>query len=1391
MPNPDYRPRRKRKKSWMVRLLLWSAVMVVVLVVGLVIATPWLVRTVVPEAFARFGLEASASGGRFNPLSAEITVEGFALGAPGAPAISLDELGIGVGLRALAAGRVELKHLRVKGVDANTDRLMSLWKRIGDDASPGSGGLPIALDDVELTDIRLTSVGERIGHDVRIAHLGMTDPVALASKGKSRVDLQGTVGAGRVDLKLDLSFDGDTLDGVGTFRLDAVPLRGWAELGGAGEDPLTAGTVSGRGDVHVRFESTDDALGLILDGPLRVDGLALAVAPIDAERGDASWKGRLALHWKPAMSSPNVRGDGSLEVEALQIVEESSARNPIRADLTDVSWHGEFDWKGGLAMQAGILGTRLDVRDVSSAQPLWQGRADDFSMRMRAEPRDDAGALGFSVEDFDLSRLNARVGDAKAPMEVTLVKLAVGALHTTRTGRLALDVAGADSVVLTAPGVAGGGDSRKLEAHGLTARGMTGDTEGAFRAASVKVESAKYSDDRAKRTIRIEGIGLTGVGLAATGSMGTDRVQVASARVREPSVDVWISDVDAARLHGDGSGHFGAGRVAVARMFQSPTDGISWQASGLVVDGIDGGVNASTGIAKIELPALSVGIGDASWDATGLHAAGLAVTRSGDLDAARLGFESLEHRQTGSGELRVATLEGNALRVEDMRAVLDKVTSAAIEYRSPNGLHIAAEDVASHGISGDQSSGVAIERLTLARGTGQTVDGTRLAGSALASRGIALGVDGAITIDTAELTKLSGALPDAASIDVEGAKVVSLKRVATGALSAHQAAIGDVRLARDDGSTWMLARLAASGLAWQSESGIGVDEATLESVGELRGEVRQLLGKKLLIKGLEVRSPSDIAVSSLTAGSFEGDSGTAAWKVEAIEAEGFERRAGAGERLKRLGAAKIEVSDSHNGARLSLENARARMFRFSETEEVAASSLRIHGVRIASENPDLPSRVTLAGLQIEDASLRPGVAIDAHEVIARNPYIIVARTSDKRWLWPPLPGGGGDKKSRSGGGFDVHVTRFSSRGPGRFVFIDRGTEPAFQLALDPLVVALENLDTRLAGSKAHFRARGIGDRFADIRVSGELTRRVETFDLHLEVDGTGLYLPHFNPYVERREPVDVSAGWSDVKGTIDVVNHRLGGDVKVLLSGLEIKIKDHVPVLARLDPEDFPLRTALALLKDAQGNIHIDVPLQAQTTHENFDFIDTFQAAFGHTVIAAGDVARSLPDKTVDSALRVIEDTISLLPGTDAESYSPIEFVPGSDAISASSLVFLGQLAERMQVHPALEIALCGRAVPGDSEALHTDDKAASIDALYDEAGEGVYHVYDAGHEGLLELARARAGSVRRRLRDLHGVANRRLAACKAEVETSSGERPRVDVHVKTPASEGGLLDFL
>jgi hypothetical protein len=714
------------------------------------------------------------------------------------------------------------------------------------------------------------------------------------------------------------------------------------------------------------------------------------------------------------------------------------------------------------------------------------------------------------------------------------------------------------------------------------------------------------------------------------------------------------------------------------------------------------------------------------------------------------------------------------------------VKVARLEYEMSDGDEFDTRTLEARELRGDLTNGLRAGRFSVARGAARNVSGALSSAAALDARGLSVATDGRVAVERAQLRSFSRSDSNSTILDLDGLGVAVLSWAPGGRLYVANAAIRAARLARADGLSWALAELDTGNLDWDGGVRIGIDRATLASVSQLHGESRDWRAHALRAADLRFVLPAQVEVATLGIQSVDGGAGPPAWKVASVNVEGLNSSEDEGQAIDSLESGALTVADERNGALLSLRRAEIEALRVSTLEELSAKRLLVDGLRLASDKRDWPSRLTVAQLGVGEPRLRFDGVVELGDVVARNPYVIVAQSKDNTWMWPPLPGGGdgkGDEKGSSGGG--VRVARFSTRGPGRIAYIDRATEPVFRVVLDPIVVAMQNLDTTLPGNVSRFRARGTSTRYAGLTLRGKLMKRVEGFDLGLKVSVKAANLPALNPYA-RAGDFAITVGRGDADVDLGIENDALSGQVKVLLSGLEARSTAGGNTSGRIDPAGLPVRTALALLKDRQGNISLTIPLQERTDDPRYDFIDSFQKNFVRTVTAAGRVAANLPGKTLDAALRMLERTVSLLPGVSAERYSPVAFRDAADDFTAAPLVYLDQLGKRMRRYESLELALCGRSVLRDDETAV--QPPSSRDELFAEAGRGIYRVYAPGQEGLLALAEARADIVRRFLQDVHGIPERRLLACDARIDTAPGAEPRVDLEVKTPARRKGLF---
>jgi len=1394
MAQAEYQSHKRRKKPWLGRVLFWCAGLLVVLAFAVVIATPWILRSAVPRVFADFDMQASVTGGSLSLLRREVVLRGFVLGAPDTPALTVGELGVGLSVRALIDGRIKLRHIRVKNIDLNAERLLALRELGRTDSVSRRGGLPVEFDELALEDVRLVSLGERTGQDVRIARLGFSDVSGLLAGRESSIDLQGAVGDGKVNLQLDVGLDGEALRATGKYQIQKTPVHGWAKLASPDRDPLSEGSLNGRGDIQIDYAIETKKLRVILDGRVQLAGLGVDVGDVKATHGDADWHGRLTIHWSPHPGMLTLGGDGSVDVTAIQVAVARADRPRIDAAFSDVSWQGDFHWRDGFASDGAILGTKITVTGGSSAAPTWRSDAEDFSWRLQVQADPATGKHSARLQDIDLALFSIGVSDVDAPLDVVVEKLAVdefrGVQSGDQAGDLVIGKATIDTLAVTAPGGAKAADPASYRIGGLTAKGLSGDLSGNLHAAHVSAESLDYG--QGARHLRAEEIDFSSAGFRLPAWVGVAELKVKSARADEGKGDIWLSGLTARDVHGGIDGGFGADAIELAHVFQNSVDDLSWEFSGLKVRGFQGDADHTAGVSAVDLLELKVGMGDASWLASGLRTKDVGLSADGSLSAAGFGLKKLEHRQPRVGEILLTALDANRLRIRDARAEVDAASVATVGHTAPGGDAFEVHDLDARGVAGTLTSGLQAEHFSAARGDGRFVNGARVSAAKLATKGLSVARDGAVAVAQASLAGVSRTNPAGTLLDLDGFDVAVLHWAPGGLLSADRAALASARFAPSDGPSWHLVELATDSFAWDGGGGISAETALLTSASQMRGKSRDWRAHTLRATGFQWSQPGDVQAANLSAQSVDGVAATIAWKLSSLNAAGLRSSPSDGQTVESLESGALEVSDAGNGALLKFQSTDIELVRISTLLDLSAEQIGVTNLQLRSNRPDWLSRLTVSDVQLTKLQRRADGILDLGQVVVRTPYLIVAQSKSNHWMLPPLPGEASDAPHSGqadagpGGNGGIRLASFRTSGPGRIAYIDGATEPAVHISMDPLVVAIENVDTLLPGNTSRFRARGTGARFGEFYFDGKLRKSVSGFDIDLKLFVNGMSVPNLNPYIAQHEAIAVTAGRMDGRSNIVLEGEKLSGQVDVLLSGIEVVSTAGTNLFANIDPASFPIRTALALLRDRQGNISVTVPLDEQTDDPNFDFIDALREDVVSTLISAGQVAANVPGKTLDKTVRLFESTVSLLPGVTTERYLPVIFADGADGFTAEPLVYLDGLGKHMSEREALVLALCGRAVNRDSSA--GSGQSSGIDGLFAEASEGVYPAYEPGKEGLLALAETRADAVRRYLRDIHGIPNGRLSTCEAQIDEAAGAKPRVDLQVKTPAKSRGLF---
>jgi hypothetical protein len=240
---------------------------------------------------------------------------------------------------------------------------------------------------------------------------------------------------------------------------------------------------------------------------------------------------------------------------------------------------------------------------------------------------------------------------------------------------------------------------------------------------------------------------------------------------------------------------------------------------------------------------------------------------------------------------------------------------------------------------------------------------------------------------------------------------------------------------------------------------------------------------------------------------------------------------------------------------------------------------------------------------------------------------------------------------------------------GRIDFSDRFVRPNYSARLTELN---GSIGTIRSGSRemATISLRGRAADTALLDISGQFNPTVEPLALDIRAKATDLELAPLSPYAGKY------AGYAIARGKLSMdVSYKIDADGKldarnqVVLNQLTFGERVESPSATQL-----PVLLAVALLKDRQGIIDINLPVSGTLNDPQF---------------SVGGIIWKLIGNLLSKALT---SPFALLSGGGADDLSQVPFVPGTARITDEGAQALAKVASALTERPSLTMTVTGAA---------------------------------------------------------------------------------------------------
>ena len=1157
-------------------------------------ALPVVLRFVMPELLAARGLPASVGWGYFDPWNLELVLSDLRVEPSAGSSISFAELRANLVRDALLRGRVELTNLRLRGASIDIDDLS--------EARLPDGGDHVPFEEVQLSDLRLAGLSEKLGREVVVRHARLVRDENQDDR-RLLLEISADAGGAPLEIRGTLRGDGDAQTLEGTLTATGLPARLLDPAPAEAASPWS-GSVYAVTDFELRFDSHSGRANLRATGSLHTAGAGGNLGHISLAGVDSVWEGTLTLSG-PAFELPErAYFQGTLNAAAAQVEDTDRAGS---ARLSGLHWEGIGGWHG-VPVAAG-KGSVDSVEFVGEAAGIGPLRVDLDRVQIQAT-LDDAGR--FQVEHLQVR--NVRAEPAPPGIDIRIRKLEARQLDAAADGIRVEHLA-----ATTLEGSAGGEAGIPIwVAENPVLEGLEIAPEAQARAAGATLESLRIRRqglDVSALGARIEELRFGVGGRWEIGLVSLDTLEHLGDNGRE----VRWRNIRGESLSVDRDGAWEAMRLRAERIAAARTRGESWTAHGFETGSIRSRSGVSeAGTASLENLVYRGEEGEA-LEGTGLHARALAV-RTGGGNAKRLEAESLLYRtpRGDSWEARALSF-AEALWQENGSRSAEHTESAELRYRDPGGERWRFDALrlgpATLGPGGEARIASAVsERTALVLSSGEALEGHELrSGPAERDSGGAIRLS-RVEMETLGSRMLSGLTWRALPVELESFALlddgqVDARRLRSGSLSLHDG----------QGSRWMATEIDASRLQWHLlQHRLKADPLEVGRLEFVAAGGATWAADALLAGSFDWPRGEAPGIRHASAATLEGSLAPGiAWRIEDLQATGDVDSESEPPRLRDLSAGAGRIEAQPGDSRVEWSGLRANGLRFADNERTGADRLVFGDVSLSaglrSDASFSAARIELRNLEHERGRL------SAESATIEDSVATLGVDEAGEWMLPAWPAGAG-----SDGALAVAVGELGNGGHNRVGFIDRSVDPPFELDIEPYRLRITGLDSLRPQRAALLEVDGMVDAAAHLDVSGEIRAGQGRFDARARVRLDRLDLNRFSEYARRHLDVVVRQGQGDVEFDFELSGGKLDTTGDLVLRELSLDPGPSAGAAGTSFTKDF-----LRLAETGEA-IELRVSVQGPISDPGFDF------------------AASMGEAIVRSA--------GLIPGMDtAETASPSE----------------------------------------------------------------------------------------------------------------------------------------
>ncbi|ADZ90705.1 DUF748 domain-containing protein [Marinomonas mediterranea] len=336
--------------------------------------------------------------------------------------------------------------------------------------------------------------------------------------------------------------------------------------------------------------------------------------------------------------------------------------------------------------------------------------------------------------------------------------------------------------------------------------------------------------------------------------------------------------------------------------------------------------------------------------------------------------------------------------------------------------------------------------------------------------------------------------------------------------------------------------------------------------------------------------------------------------------------------------------------------------------------------------------------------------------------------------------------------FALRLHEFSLSDNSYIQILDKSVEPDLDSTIDIDQLTATHIDSKDPNSVTHVLLKARNGKYSTIDLNADIQPFANKLTMQSKLAIRETELPPYSPYIAQALGYRIDSGQMDMDLDLNADKGQLEGNTHLVFREFDLGGRQESSKVVQTGA--MPLNIAVGVLKDGQGNIELDIPLEGDVDNPEFKWTGFLMLPIKQALYKASAsylMQTFVPYANVISIAQIAGEQILKI------RVEPLEFSFQQGQILPEQHSYLDQLNALMTDKPDSQVKACGIAVLGD---LGESDELT----IAEPEQQNTY---------LNGLANERANALKDYLVG-KGIASNRIFVCAPQIDRDDDAKPRV-----------------